>query len=334
MAANALDIVTLAQARTAFRVIGEDAAHDALIASFVYGAAQWIETLCVMGIVDAPQRGQVRPPEPDGPFLIEHRSYAVRDVRYREPGKPDVPFDVAPAGDLSPDRSVPAFAPNETPGRTAVLAPMDGWPAATLDVEYTLTTPAQRVPGALRAAMLMLAAAMYDNRDKAPAPASWTVLNLIAPYRDFRVGDADVPLPTPNYLHTSDMFRPLSFVAGWSATVPPDESDGEALREWLATLTLQDTADHAIDPLLPPAQNTGHMYLNVWVSDGWGGDPITIRIGGSRNLRDGFTRGNAATWRDPTITDRTARDRPGWFVRSVDRLNTNDLSGEALIVGG
>lgn len=89
MAANGLAIVSVEQFKAAIRQDGSDMPLDDVIAGNINGAAEWIEGLCKMGIVDGPGRVVLTASAPDAPLRVRHRSTAIRDAAYRKAGSTD-----------------------------------------------------------------------------------------------------------------------------------------------------------------------------------------------------------------------------------------------------
>lgn len=171
MAANPLDIVSVEQAKTALRLVGDDPAHDELIASHIAGAADWIEERTQKGIVDRPVVEAYGKIGPRDLLVICHRSYAITALGIRDLTDPSAAFiDIADPTDATPGQ-----------GSTTYPPPAEGWPFAALAVRYTVTTPAEAVPGDIRSALMMLVRDMYDLRGAA-RPENWTVNLLLRPH--------------------------------------------------------------------------------------------------------------------------------------------------------
>ncbi len=193
MARNALEIVPIIEARSAMRLVGDDAQHDALIARYIVGAVEWVERLCRIGIVDTPLSETVGAPAGDEPLVIRHRSHAIRDVSARPS---DEPLATPMALSLAP-------ATEAGKGFSLIAMPAGGWPNSSMRVDYTLTTPADAVPGAIRTAIILLCRDMYDMREEVGGSGGvgsgrpWAVYAMIAPYRDNRLTLEDAGWPTP-----------------------------------------------------------------------------------------------------------------------------------------
>ena len=179
MASSALDILSVASFKTAVRLEGDAAEHDALIADYIASAAEWIENQCALGIVDTEVSAVVRVGALDKPLTIAHRSHAVEVLRYRRAGDAGVAF-ASYAG---------AAVAGEPQGSTTFPAPTSGWPALALQIAYTTTTPAQHVPNAIRTAIILYARDLYDGKAELGATGGvgsgrpWAVNTIIQPYR-------------------------------------------------------------------------------------------------------------------------------------------------------
>lgn len=174
MAERGQEIVSVEEAKAAMRLVGEDALLDAEIASYIEAAAQWIETQCKIGLVDGDVRCIGHVASEADPLIIDHRSNAVASLRVRAAGDETaayVAIEQAPITDV--------------PKQSRYNAPNGGWPARTLDVLYRATTAADKVPASLRSAMLLLVRDIFDMKGQLK-PATWAVVQLIAPYRDMR----------------------------------------------------------------------------------------------------------------------------------------------------
>lgn len=174
MAERGTDIVSVAEARRAMRLVGVDVEHDALIDGYLNAAAEWVEQAVGLGVVDK-VRVETALAVRACPIHMFHRSEAIRDLSFRDARSRTAPF-------------VPtAVESTGVPGETLVPVPTGGWPSEQVELLFTQTTPAARVPGALRAAIVMLARTMYDLEGQIPAANVNAVNQLIMPYRDMRL---------------------------------------------------------------------------------------------------------------------------------------------------
>lgn len=81
--------------------------------------------------------------------------------------------------------------------------------------------------------------------------------------------------------------------------------------------------DHSLAiPAAPPEAATSLLYLGIWRSDADGGDPDSVVIAGSANLRNTFTAAVA----------RARGAVAGQFIRSITTQNAALLAGETLTV--
>ena len=255
MATQASDIVTRAQVATALRLIGMDQAHNEFLDSLINAAAEWIETQCRMGILDTKEvRTSGVYYDTAGDIILEHRAAAIRDVAVTNSDYTTV-IALTP-GDLTPIDG----------GRTRLARPTDGWPASPI-ITFTRTTPPNRIPGTIRAAMMLLVRDMYDAKDRI-TQASWAVRTLLQPYLDQSAGGATDTLdlttehtaPAPT---NTDTLR-----AGWTS---------------MATFSAEDTTfgPASSGNFVTIPDDTGDKYLVLWRSDAAGGDPVSVHFGGS-----------------------------------------------------
>lgn len=173
MASNPLDIVSVAQAKTALRLVGDDEAHDELIAGHIKGAAEWVETQTQSGIVDRVVVEAYGKIAPSADLPICHRSHAITALGIRDLAKPGDDFI-----EIGDDQS----SMQDGQGLTIYRAPSDGWPFRALAIRYTATTPAAFVPGDIRNAMMLLVRDFYDLRGEI-RPANWAVTALLRPHK-------------------------------------------------------------------------------------------------------------------------------------------------------
>ena len=293
MAANALEIITLQDARAAMRLVGEDAVHDALISAYIQGAAQWIEARCRLGIVDTPEE-QIITPTPGQDYYLRHRSPAIVDpVMSQLTGVPSW-------------SKVTAVEDVYSPGQTVLKVPTTGWPAAQLRIAYQRSTPAGQVPGAIRAAMFVLVRDMYDVRETID-PGKWAAEHLLTPYVDNSIDPHALPeFPTPQ--HRSPVAG-KALIAAWSDQASADVS---LLESSLSTST-------GTSIVLPAG--TGQRYLIIWRSNAAGGLPTRVTgagIFGNLPLQNG---GSLA----PNHID-------GVYVVSASRQDVEIFGGETLEV--
>ena len=255
MATQASDIVTRAQVATALRLVGMDTAHNELLDGLISGAAEWIEKQVRLGILDTREvRGSGLWFDESGGMIVSHRASVIRDVSYWDRYDPSVGEPVLPE-DLT-----------ALSGATRVAEPAGGWPRYPV-VSFTRSTPPARIPGTIRAAMMLLVRDMYDAKDRIVQP-SWAVRTLLQPYTDHSVGGASdtidlatehtAPPPTNN-----DTLR-----AGWSSEAT-----------FAAETTTFGPASSGNFVTIP--DDTGDKYLVLWRSDAAGGDPISLHFGGS-----------------------------------------------------
>ena len=261
MAANALEIISLQDARAAMRLVGEDAVHDALISSYIQGAAQWIEDRCRLGIVDTPET-QIITPTGGEDYYLQHRSPAIVGVAMSPNAKP-------------PWTPLSAVGDDYRPGFTVLRVPTTGWPAAQLCIAYSRSTPAAQVPGALRAAMFVLVRDMYDVRETID-PGKWAAEHLLRPYLDVSVDFDTLPeFPVPQSRAPA---ASTALIAAWSDQASADQS-------LLESSLAKSTGSSVVLPT-----GTGRRYLIIWRSNAAGGRPTRITgtgIFGNLPLQDG-----------------------------------------------
>lgn len=296
MAASALDIVTVAQLKTAVRLVGDDAAHDELLTGLIQGAAVWIEEQCRIGVIDTPQFATAVAPGRNEPIEVAHRSLTIDNFHYRKTGR----------GTYTAATQAAVLTPGA--GLTVVEPPAEGWPAAHLDVWYVRRTAASSVPGAVRAAIMMLARDMYDLRGEI-RPASWAVTQIIMPYRDMSVGDANAASstwPTPQTTVPETPIAPpthtVTLRAAWGAT--PDAARAALAQGQTASGNTVRT---------PPNPGDDHDYLALWRSASAGGDPTSVMIPGQSFALQRTSFGDAAAL--------TIADTPGFAIVSVVPLD-------------
>ena len=295
MAANASDIVTRAQVATALRLIGEDVNHNELLDALIEGAAQWIESQCRLGILDT---REVRTDmgglaiDANGDLVVTHRSSAIRDFAWESGGVG--PISVNDAGLQAMEG-----------GRTKVPKPVDGRPTP-LFVAFTRSTPPNRIPGTIRAAMMLLVRDMYDAKDRV-VQASWAVTTLIQPYKDVTVGGAS---ETQSRLvqHEVAPMRTDNLRAGWAASA--DVSGA-----------IYGPPVDGIHVTVPDA--TGEMWLVVWRSDAAGGDPAGVAYG---------VGGFPARVTFGAAVDQLIDGVPGKAIITTSPLNAGLTSGTVLEV--
>ena len=94
MTLRATDILPLQRLRTALRIVGEDAEHDALLEGYIIAAATFVEQHCRLGIIDGVLIERRRAPSGVAPLVVRHRSDAIRDFGWR-------PIDISPVPELT-----------------------------------------------------------------------------------------------------------------------------------------------------------------------------------------------------------------------------------------
>ena len=292
MATQASDIVTRAQVATALRIVGADTAHNELLDGLISGAAEWIETQVRLGILDTKEvRASGNYVDGNGDLIIEHRSSVISDVVVSNADYTTV-IALDP-GDLTPLDG----------GKTRVARPSDGFPANPV-VTFVRSTPPARIPGTIRAAMMLLVRDMYDAKDRIVQP-SWAVRTLLQPYTDHSVGGAS---------DTRDL-------ATEHTAPPPTNTD--TLRAGWSTAATFDAATTTFGPasggnFVTVPDDTGDKYLVLWRSDAAGGDPISLHFGGSA-LESRATFGSAF--------DLTLGGVDGKGIISIDPLKAAITSG-------
>lgn len=168
--------VTIDEAKAYLRADGNE--DDALIGSLITAARQSVESSCERALM--PQVWTER--QPAFPAAIELRGGlvdTVNSVKYLDAAGEQQTLDEA-AYRVSSNTSTPT------------LLPVTNWPAGTdIEVEYSLGYPdAATVPAALRAAMLIMVADMYANREISlvgpQITQNRTVFRLLFPYKRVR----------------------------------------------------------------------------------------------------------------------------------------------------
>ena len=312
MAKDALDIVPVAEARVAMRIVGEDSQHDALIASYLAGAGAWIENLCGIGVIDTPAVAICDAPRGDDPLVIRHRSHTIAGATAR------------PANDPTAATTPLAVNSASVPGDGVTLLdkPAGGWPAPVMAVRYTRTTPADKVPGAIRAAIILLCRDMYDMREELGSSGGvgsgrpWAVYSMIAPYRDARLSLEDVgwPDPAPVKEFPLDPATPTAPVirlrAAWKATNDFAASD----------FTAEGATASATSSIVLP-DGDGQLFLGVWRSDATGGAISHLE---GPNIFGALPVGEAVALE--------VNDRHGHYTPTSGKQNATLLSGETVRV--
>lgn len=178
----AVEPVTLSDAKAHAKVEVDD--DDALIATYIQAAREMVEVRSSRALIDQVWEGYLGA-FPDGcgrdgfDIVLPHSPLSgVASIKYE-------PAALSPVETLDP--SVYRVDTAAEPGRIR-LAPGQSWPAAeemSVVIEYTAgygDGPA-KVPAALRQAILVLVADMYDNRSPVPtANARAQMEALVGPY--------------------------------------------------------------------------------------------------------------------------------------------------------
>ena len=175
MAVNGLAIVSVVQFKTAIRQTGTDADVEALIGTYINGAAEWAEQLCRVGIVDTVESYVVAAPEGECPLVIEHRSPTIHTFKWRR------------AVDIAGIYTPAPVAPGEGGSPSTVAAPAGGWPAGALTIVFTRSMPADEVPGDIRSAMILWTKAAFDAEPLFGGVRS-AAMRLLTPYTALGIG--------------------------------------------------------------------------------------------------------------------------------------------------
>ena len=257
MAANVTDIVSLLEARTFMRIVGADSQHDAIIANFLHAAAEYVEAMTRLGVVDTVTEEILRTPSVGDPLVLHHRAVTVTGMTVRD--ATEVAAEPRGVGPISTGV-----------GKSTIQPPEDGWPDGPyLVAQFTRSTPAAAVPGTLRTAILFLARDMYDGREK----RSQAVMDFIMPYRDLSLNldGTSSNLPQPRTVIPAIPENPAT----------PVHTTGPALMAaWGEDQTFTaaeftsgtDSMTNAIE--LPTA--TGRRYLGLWRANTAGGQITTV----------------------------------------------------------
>lgn len=300
MAQTPLDIVTVDQAKAALRQAGDDPALEHEIISYVRGAAAWIERVCNIGLVDTTVARRIALQSEDAPIYVAHRSHQVFDLWTR-----DLIADAAPWIEQSA-----AIAAPHKPRETVFYAPTAGWPSTRLEIQYTISTPANRIPATLRSAMLLMVRDMFDMKPDIQPP-TWAVRQMIQPYVDMALA-SDLSLVRDAFPIVHDL-TPVApgakrLRAAWGADAAFTSAD---------LLAGSSSTSNIIEA---PSGLNGQMYLAIWRSDVAGGDPSKIILSG---------RDQRSVWGNAMALDAGAA---GQVVVSAHTLNAALLGGEDLEV--
>ena len=171
MATDPLAILSVAQFKTAIRLVGTDPDIDRLLAGYIEGAGGWVEELCELGIVDTAVVECVDVPGGDRPLVIRHRAPVIHSFKWRR------------AVDIGGAYTDAPVTPGEAGERlSTVAAPSGGWPGGSLAIVYVRSMPADEVPGDVRAAMVLWTKAAFDAEQEFGGPRSAAV-RLLTPHR-------------------------------------------------------------------------------------------------------------------------------------------------------
>ena len=314
MATNPLDIINLAQARVGLQQVGDDAAHDALITSYVKAAIQAVDDMTQIGVLArritiscaiAALTDQIR--------IVAPARALVRDVMYR-------PWDDAPITGMA-NLSATQVATLPT-GETFLSPPAAGWPYERLVLSWIIDIPVSRLPGAIIGASMLLLQDLADATETI-VPMSWPVRQLLIPYKNSSVewGDDEYSLSVPQVDETPDPVVPVDPIQPpasgirlrccWTAGTDVTATDLAAGSESQGSVIVVPDAD-------------GAHYLNIWRSDAAGGNPMSVMISGGGDSRNLF--GGAVDLEDLAGTD-------GKLIQTVARQQATLLSGVNVIVG-
>lgn len=180
MAQRATDIISLTEANTALRFVGEDADHDALISASITAAVEWIDEQTKCGVLARRlqiKRDDLRRQEPVT-IALKHNA-DVSDLFYQYPDLNDGIPDATemPADDDHVYRRV---------GRVLITPPDTGWEAPHVTIRGILSIAPAQVPATLTSTAIMVMRRLYDGDEQ--IKQSWMVRELLKPYLDFAGG--------------------------------------------------------------------------------------------------------------------------------------------------
>ena len=302
MAANVTDIVSLLEARTFMRMVGADSQHDAIIANFLHAAAEYVEAMTRLGVVDTVTEEILRTPAVGDPLVLHHRSVTVTGVTVRD--ATEVAAETLGVGPISTGV-----------GKSTIQPPETGWPDGPyLVAQFTRSTPAAAVPGTLRTAILFLARDMYDGREK----RSQAVMDFIMPYRDLSLNLDGISsnLPQPRTVIPAIPENPATPVhtAGPALMAAWSEDQTFTAAEFTSG------TDSMINEIeLPTA--TGRRYLGLWRATTAGGRITTVTsevVFGRIPVNEGFAL--------------EVNGVAGWYVATNITQNAGVLAGTRVTV--
>ena len=267
MASSPLDIISLAQGRVALRQVGQDSEMDAQIEAYIVAAVEAVDNLTKIGMLTRRVTSTIvadksRPIRLVGPALAN-----ITEVRYRAYDSDDGILTSLRASNIA----------TMVTGETYLRIPIGGWPANTLVLSYKIDLPAGSIPSVLRAAALLLLRDLQDAKDDI-VQVTWSVTNLIAPYRSPLVEWGDDPyemsVPIPSTRGPTPAASVQILRTGWSADTVPTNSEL--------------TASSVTNTVTVPSDNAAVAYFLIWRADAAGGDPASVRIGAGGNSRNLF----------------------------------------------
>lgn len=184
MATNTLDILSIAEFKTATRFIG-DTSHDAWITSCIKGAVGWLDEHTACGVLERNvqyiKQGQPRAAHLPIPLRFNATLTSI-EIRYPTSSDPHAVTFVAE------DRLVNRV------GRVEIAAPDSGWMYSTIEIEGVLNIAAAHIPPILKQTAILLARRLYDGEDI--DRGDWAVNSLIAPYKSQRRAAPGLELST------------------------------------------------------------------------------------------------------------------------------------------
>ena len=183
MAADALDIVSLAAMKDELRIPAAETAHDTLLTSHIANAVSFVSRPLRVPLLDRAEGFRCsRPADSDTPIVLPTDGVrSVGSVRY---WPVDGSLREAPGGTID----VGTLGRLVAGSGFEVYPPADGWPLV-LDNSHIeiVVTRGQDTPEALRSAVILCVRQFYDGyRNIRPTEAFYA---LMTPYRSYKKAD-------------------------------------------------------------------------------------------------------------------------------------------------
>lgn len=294
MADRALDILSVAEFKTAIRFVGDDS-HDAHIIQSIAGAVSYIDEQTNCGILarDVEYTKERQSRDESIAIPLKHNA-RLEGVEYDYPTVTGSPLTPVEAGETT-----------VRVGRIEIAPPTGGWQQDTVRVSGLLSIAPENVPPVLKHTAILLAQRLYDGEDV--NKGDWAVDSLLIPYKSVRGAAPGLQMS----MRTTRQLTGIILRVGWAA---------DATEADMCDLS-RSSENNAIQI---PASDEQYAYLVIWRADRAGGlpDTVDLQLAMSFSARPEFSAQRAST------IDRV----PGQLITSVYPRDTAALAGVELTI--